>query len=115
MKIGKSKKFTQSPRIYAINCRKYKRGITGIVISKVNRGLGSSFTIRNVIEEVAFEMTFQLYHPLLVNVEVVEHNRRRRAKLYYLRHKNDNHSTFSQALASPAEVPSKPRKVKARK
>eukprot|EP00039_Didymoeca_costata_P009328 m.123079 g.123079 ORF g.123079 m.123079 type:complete len:114 (+) comp14443_c2_seq3:316-657(+) len=73
--------------------KKYKRGITGIVISKVNRGLGSSFTIRNVIEEVAFEMTFQLYHPLLVNVEVVEHNRRRRAKLYYLRHKNDNVST----------------------
>jgi large subunit ribosomal protein L19 len=59
--------------------------MVGIVISKVNRGLGTSFTIRNAIEGFAFEMEFQSYNPLIESVEVLQLTRRRRAKLNYLR------------------------------
>jgi hypothetical protein len=51
------------------------------VASQVSRGLGSHFTIRNVVEGESFEMTFNLYHPLVLRIEVLELARRRRAKL----------------------------------
>ena len=63
---------------------------------QVNRGLGSNFTIRNVLEGVPFEMRFHVHQPLLLKVEVLELARRRRAKLYYLRDKPDKHSLLSQ-------------------
>lgn len=61
------------------------RRIVGIVISIVNRGLASSFTIRNELDGEGFEIGFERYHPLLEGVEVLEYTRRRRAKLYYLK------------------------------
>jgi large subunit ribosomal protein L19 len=62
----------------------------------VNRGLGSSFTIRNVLEGMPFEMSFDIFQPLLLKVEVLELARRKRAKLYYLRDKPDKQSLLSQ-------------------
>eukprot|EP00035_Acanthoeca_spectabilis_P038768 m.56042 g.56042 ORF g.56042 m.56042 type:complete len:274 (-) comp9289_c0_seq1:89-910(-) len=72
------------------------RKIVGRCVAKVNRGLGSNFTIRNVVEGVPFEMRFDVHQPLLLKVEVLELARRRRAKLYYLRNKPDKHSVLSQ-------------------
>jgi len=72
------------------------RRMVGLVTATVNRGIGSSFTLRNVIEGMPFEMTFDTYHPLVYNVEVLELQRRRRAKLYYMRDRPDKDSAFSQ-------------------
>ena len=57
----------------------------GVVISKRNRGINSSFTVRKISSGEGVERTFQLYAP---NVEKIDIKRRgdvRRAKLYYLR------------------------------
>jgi large subunit ribosomal protein L19 len=64
--------------------------MVGIVIAQVNRGLASSFTIRNSLEGYAFEMEFNVYNPLIEEVEVLRFARRKQAKLYYLR---DRHVT----------------------
>ena len=57
----------------------------GVVISKRNRGINSSFTVRKISSGEGVERTFQLYAP---NVEKIDIKRRgdvRRAKWYYLR------------------------------
>lgn len=72
------------------------RKIVGRCTSKVSRGLGSNFTIRNVLEGVPFEMKFYVHQPLLLKVEVLELVRRRRSKLYYLRGRPDKQSFLSQ-------------------
>lgn len=75
--------------------RNTMRRVVGIVTSKVNRGLGSNFTIRNVLEGLPFEMSFDIYHPLVYEIEVLELQRRKRAKLNYLRDRPNKESTFS--------------------
>ena len=63
----------------------FRPGDTGVVISKRNRGINSSFTVRKISSGEGVERTFQLYTP---NVEKIDIKRRgdvRRAKLYYLR------------------------------
>ncbi len=59
----------------------------GICIARRNRGMGSSFTIRNVYFGRPLEMSFPLYSPLLQRVTMVKRGKTRRKKLYYLRDK----------------------------
>eukprot|EP00053_Salpingoeca_punica_P021319 m.212890 g.212890 ORF g.212890 m.212890 type:complete len:231 (+) comp21826_c0_seq1:100-792(+) len=78
---------------------------TGICISKVNRGLGSSVILRNVIDGVSVERRFELFSPLVKKIEVLELARRRRAKLYYLRDRPQKESQINvnmEALPLPA-------------
>lgn len=64
----------------------------GICIARRNRGLGSSFTLRNVNDATPVERTFQLYSPLIESLEVKGRRKVRRAKLYYLREKSNKFS-----------------------
>ena len=64
---------------------KYPSKLVGIVVCKRNSHLGSTFIVRNVINEVALQKLFHTYSPLIQNIEVLRLCRRRRAKLYYLR------------------------------
>ncbi|MCL6261892.1 MULTISPECIES: 50S ribosomal protein L19 [Craterilacuibacter] len=57
----------------------------GVVISKRNRGLNSSFIVRKMSAGEGVERTFQTYSPLLATIEVKRRGDVRRAKLYYLR------------------------------
>jgi large subunit ribosomal protein L19 len=57
----------------------------GVVIRVRNSGAGSSFTVRRVAYGVGVERTFPLYSPTVEKVEVTQHGKVRRAKLYYLR------------------------------
>ena len=57
----------------------------GVVISKRNRGLNSSFIVRKISSGEGVERTFQTYSPLIGNIEVKRRGDVRRAKLYYLR------------------------------
>jgi large subunit ribosomal protein L19 len=57
----------------------------GIVL-KVRHGVdGGSFTVRRVTHGIGVERTFLFQSPLVDKVEVAQHGKVRRAKLYYLR------------------------------
>ena len=59
----------------------------GLCIARRNRGLGSSFTLRAVLNNHAVERMFPLYSPHILDMEVTERRKVARAKLYYLRNK----------------------------
>ena len=65
--------------------RKRLQAFEGVVISKRNRGLNSSFIVRKVSSGEGVERTFQTYSPLIASIEVKRRGDVRRAKLYYLR------------------------------
>lgn len=60
---------------------------TGVVISRKGKGLGESFTVRNVLSGVGVERTFPYHSPFVERVEILRRGKVRRAKLYYLREK----------------------------
>lgn len=70
----------------------------GICIARRNNGLGSTFTLRNVLNGMGVEMMFELYSPTLREVKVLKLERRRRAKLYYLRDKPLKFSTVNEKM-----------------
>ena len=70
----------------------------GICISRRNKGLGSTFILRNVIGGIGVEMMFELYSPAIKEIQVLKLERRRRAKLYYLRDKPLKYSTVSEKM-----------------
>ena len=70
----------------------------GICIARRNKGLGSNFILRNVIDGVGVEMMFELYSPALREIKVLKLERRRRAKLYYLRDKPLKYSTINEDM-----------------
>ena len=64
-----------------------KHSVEGIVIKKQNSLQRRSFTIRRISYGENMEITFPLFSPLIVKIEVIQPAKRkpRRAKLYYLR------------------------------
>jgi large subunit ribosomal protein L19 len=59
----------------------------GVVISKRNQGLRSSFTVRKISHAIGVERSFLLNSPRIDRIEVLRRGQVRRAKLYYLREK----------------------------
>lgn len=57
----------------------------GVCIARVNRGMGSSFTVRKISFGEGVERVFPLYSPNVDSVTVLKRGVVRRAKLYYLR------------------------------
>lgn len=57
----------------------------GVCISRVNRGVGSTFTVRKISDGFGVERIFSLHSPAVEKIEVISVGRVRRAKLYYLR------------------------------
>lgn len=56
----------------------------GVVIARRGAGLSASFTVRKVSDGVGVERIFPLHSPSLASIEVIQHGRVRRAKIYYL-------------------------------
>jgi len=71
----------------------------GVVISKRNRGLNSSFIVRKISAGEGVERTFQTYSPLVANVEVKRRGDVRRAKLYYLRGRTGKSARIKEKLS----------------
>ena len=65
--------------------RKRVQVFEGLVISKKNRGLNSSFIVRKISDGEGIERTFQLHSPLIESIVVTRRGDVRRAKLFYLR------------------------------
>lgn len=59
----------------------------GVVITKRNEGLKSTFTVRKISHSIGVERSFMLHSPRIDRVEVLRHGSVRRSKLYYLRGK----------------------------
>ncbi len=65
--------------------RERLQAFEGVVISKRDRGLNSSFTVRKISYGEGVERVFQTHSPLIGDIEVKRRGAVRRAKLYYLR------------------------------
>src|SRR5881397_3104000 len=57
----------------------------GIVIRRKGSGSRETFTVRKVSFGVGVERTFPVHSPTVAKLEIVQHGKVRRAKLYYLR------------------------------
>jgi large subunit ribosomal protein L19 len=93
--------------------RKRVQAYEGVVIAKRNRGLNSSFIVRKVSSGEGVERTFQLYSPLIANIEVKRRGDVRRAKLYYLRERSGKSARIREKLNVPREVEAAPHADKA--
>ena len=70
----------------------------GVVISKRNRGLNSSFTVRKLSSGEGVERTFQTYSPLVAAIDVKRRGDVRRAKLYYFRGRTGKSARIKEKL-----------------
>jgi large subunit ribosomal protein L19 len=57
----------------------------GVVLGRRGGGLRESFTVRKVSFGVGVERTFPIHSPTVAKIDIVQHGKVRRAKLYYLR------------------------------
>ncbi|KNC78697.1 hypothetical protein SARC_08886 [Sphaeroforma arctica JP610] len=67
----------------------------GICTARPNRGTASSLTLRNVVDGVLLEKSYMVYSPLIKEIKVLEFQRARRAKMYYLDDHPLNMSTIN--------------------
>ncbi len=65
--------------------KKWIQTVEGVCISRVNKGIASSFIVRKLDSSGAIEMRFPLWVDN-IKIEVLKRGKVRRAKLYYLRH-----------------------------
>lgn len=75
----------------------------GVCLSRRNRGLGSSFTVRKISSGVGVERVFPLFSPK-INIEVVRKGDVRRAKLYYLRNLRGKAARISERAYKPGST-----------
>lgn len=73
---------------------------SGIVISVRRRSLGSTITLRNVVEGIPIERGFPMYSPLIKDVWVVGQKKVRKHKLYFLRKRPLRESATPGATSS---------------
>jgi large subunit ribosomal protein L19 len=57
----------------------------GLVISKQNRTLGKSFTLRRTVQGIGIEQIFLLNSPKIASITKKQSSKVRRAKLYFIR------------------------------
>lgn len=57
----------------------------GLIISKQNRGISQSFTLRRTVQGIGVEQIFVTNSPKIVSMTRKQSSKVRRAKLYYLR------------------------------
>jgi large subunit ribosomal protein L19 len=57
----------------------------GVVLSREERGVNSSFIVRKISHGVGVERKFLLHSPRVEGIDVLRRGKVRRAKLYYLR------------------------------
>ena len=65
--------------------RERVQAFEGVCISRSNRGVNSSFTVRKISYGEGVERVFPLHSPKIQAIDVIRRGAVRRAKLYYLR------------------------------
>ncbi|MBF8246513.1 MAG: 50S ribosomal protein L19 [Rickettsia sp.] len=56
----------------------------GVVLSRKNRGLASSFVVRKISHGEGVNKNFMYYSPNIVDIQIIRYGSVRRAKLYYI-------------------------------
>lgn len=64
---------------------KKRQTFLGVCISKKNKGLRSSFILRNMLDGDGIECSFPLYNPMITQIQILKRKKTRASKLYYLR------------------------------
>ena len=70
----------------------------GVCISKKNRDINSSFTVRKISFGEGVERTFALYSPIIGSIKVIRSGKVKRAKLYYLRDRKGKSARISEKI-----------------
>ena len=70
----------------------------GVCISKKNRDINSSFTVRKISFGEGVERTFALYGPIIGSIKVIRSGKVRRAKLYYLRDRKGKSARIAEKI-----------------
>lgn len=78
------------------------QSFTGIVISKANRGIAKTITVRKVASGVGVEKVFPIHSPFIDSIEIKKHGKVRRSKLYYMRGRIGKLATKIKARKSKA-------------
>ena len=78
--------------------RERVQAFEGVVISKRNRGLNSSFIVRKISHGVGVERTFQLHSPVIKEITVMRRGDVRKAKLYYLRERSGRSARIKEKV-----------------
>jgi large subunit ribosomal protein L19 len=76
----------------------------GVVIRRQNAGLRETFTVRKISFGVGVERTFPVHSPSIAKLEVVQHGRVRRAKLYYLRDLRGKKARIKERRVDDAKI-----------
>jgi large subunit ribosomal protein L19 len=75
----------------------------GVVIGRRGGGLRETFTVRKVSFGVGVERTFPVHAPGVARIEIVQHGKVRRAKLYYLRERTGRHAKIRERRVTVPE------------
>ena len=67
-------------------------------ISKKNRDINSSFTVRKISFGEGVERTFALYSPIVDSIKVIRSGKVRRAKLYYLKDRKGKSARIAEKI-----------------
>ncbi|XP_044146503.1 39S ribosomal protein L19, mitochondrial-like [Bufo gargarizans] len=90
----------------------------GICIHRSGRGLGATFLLRNIIDGQGVEIRYELYNPLIQDIQVLKLEKRVDDKLFYLRDALPEYSTFDvnmkPIISHNSEVPLNQMQVKMR-
>ena len=70
----------------------------GVCISKKNRDINSSFTVRKISFGEGVERTFVLYSPIVDSVKIIRSGKVRRAKLYYLKDRKGKSARIAEKI-----------------
>ena len=70
----------------------------GVCISKKNRDINSSFTVRKISFGEGVERTFALYSPAVDTIKIIRTGKVRRAKLYYLRDRTGKSARIAEKI-----------------
>tara|TARA_E500000178_G_scaffold30540_1_gene27713 strand:- start:4635 stop:4982 length:348 start_codon:yes stop_codon:yes gene_type:complete len=71
----------------------------GLVISKKNRGLNSSFIVRKISNGVGVERTFQTHSPLIDSIKLKRRGLVRQSKLYYIRERSGKSARIKEKIS----------------
>ena len=70
----------------------------GVCIAKKNRGINSSFAVREISFGEGVERTFALYSPIIDSIKVIRSGKVKKAKLYYLRKRKGKSARISEKI-----------------
>ncbi|MEI6462394.1 MAG: 50S ribosomal protein L19 [bacterium] len=80
-KVSKKKSSTKSDK----EDKERSQTFTGIVLSKQNSGIRSTFTVRKISHGVGVERIFVLHSPIITGIKIVKQSAVRRAKIFFMR------------------------------